>query len=106
MDWKMPFLSLGGRITLIQSCLSTSVTIFLSLFKILVLVVFKIEKLQRGFLWSRVGEGKIDHLISLGLVRKLKEYGGLGLRLISLRSQGNGYGGSLEKVLAFDIRLF
>ncbi|RVW96792.1 hypothetical protein CK203_026095 [Vitis vinifera] len=35
---------------------------FLSLFKIPALVAAKIERLQRDFLWSGVGEGKRDHL--------------------------------------------
>ena len=38
----------------------------------------KIEKLQRDFLWSRVGEGKRDHLVSWDVVCKPKVKGGLG----------------------------
>lgn len=58
---KCIFLSLGDKIKLIQSCLSHIPNCFLSLFKILVSVASKIEKLQRHFS-SR--EGKRDHLIS------------------------------------------
>ncbi|RVW46760.1 GTP-binding protein TypA/BipA-like [Vitis vinifera] len=61
--WIKTFLSLGGRITLIQSCLSHIPSYFLSLFKIPVSIASKIEKMQRDFLWSEVGEGKKDHLI-------------------------------------------
>ena len=43
--WKKAHLSLGGRITLIQSCLSHIPTYFLSLFKIPSSVVLKVEKL-------------------------------------------------------------
>ncbi|RVW34016.1 putative ribonuclease H protein [Vitis vinifera] len=61
--WKKAYLSLGGRITLIQSCLSHIPSYFLSLFKIPVSIASKIEKMQRDFLWSGAGEGKRDHLI-------------------------------------------
>ena len=48
--WKKAYLSLGGRITLIQSCLSHIPSYFLSLFKIPVSIASKIEKMQRDFL--------------------------------------------------------
>ncbi|KAJ9671271.1 hypothetical protein PVL29_027318 [Vitis rotundifolia] len=43
--WKKAFLSLGGRITLIQSCLSHIPSYFLSLFKISSSIASKIEKM-------------------------------------------------------------
>ena len=46
----------------------------------------KIERLQRDFLWSRVGECKRDHLISWDVVCKPKAKGGLGFGKISLRN--------------------
>ena len=61
--WKKAFLSLGGRITLIQSYLSHIPSYFLSLFKIPTSIASKIEKMQRDFLWFGAGEGKKDHLI-------------------------------------------
>ena len=48
--WQKAYLSFGGRITLIHSCLSHIPSCFLSLFKILALVAAKIERLQRDFL--------------------------------------------------------
>ncbi|RVW29636.1 hypothetical protein CK203_100953 [Vitis vinifera] len=76
--WKKTYLSLGGRITLIQSCLSHIPSYFLSLFKILVSIASKIEKMQRDFLWSGGG-----------------------------REERSPYqmGGSLEKGAVFGIRL-
>ncbi|KAL6343054.1 hypothetical protein AAG906_017866 [Vitis piasezkii] len=47
--WKKAFLSLGGRITLIQSCLSHIPSYFLSLFKIPASITSKIEKMQWSF---------------------------------------------------------
>ena len=84
--WKMTFLSLGGRITLIQSSLPHIPSYFLSLFKIPVSIALKIEKLQRDFLWSGVGKGKKDHLIRWDVVCRLKELGGLGFGKTSLRN--------------------
>ena len=80
-------MSLGGRITLIQSCLSHIPNYFLSLFKIPALVALRIEKIQREFLWSGSGEGKRDHLVKWDLVCRPKEFGGLGFGKISLRNQ-------------------
>ena len=79
--WKKAFLSLGGRITLIQSSLSHIPSYFLSLFKIPVSIVSEIGKLQRDFLWFGAGEGKKDHLIRWDVVCKQKE---LGFRKTSL----------------------
>ncbi|RVW80650.1 hypothetical protein CK203_044356 [Vitis vinifera] len=56
--WKKAYMSLGGRITLIQSCLSHIPSYFISLFKIPVSIASKIEKMQRDFLWSGAGKGR------------------------------------------------
>ncbi|RVX22620.1 putative ribonuclease H protein [Vitis vinifera] len=84
--WQKAYLSFGGRITLIQSCLTHMPCYFLSLFKIPASVAVRIERLQRDFLWSGVGEGKRDHLVSWDVVCKSKMKGGLGLGRISLRN--------------------
>ena len=60
--WKKAIMLLGGRITLIQTCLSYIPSYFLSLFRIPVLVAIRLEKLQRGFLWLGSGKGKKDLL--------------------------------------------
>ncbi|RVW87786.1 LINE-1 retrotransposable element ORF2 protein [Vitis vinifera] len=49
-------------------------------------VAAKIERLQRDFLWSGIGEGKKDHLVRWDVVCKPKEIGGLGFGNISLRN--------------------
>ena len=59
---------------------------FLYLFKLPVSVAAKIERLQRDFLWSGIGEGKKDHLVRWDVVCKSKEIGGLGFGNISLRN--------------------
>ena len=85
-ELQKAYLSFGGRITLIHSCLSHIPSYFLSLFKIPALVSAKIERLQRDLLWSGVGESKRDHLISWDVVCKSKAKGGLGFGKISLRN--------------------
>ncbi|WJZ80712.1 hypothetical protein VitviT2T_000609 [Vitis vinifera] len=84
--WQKAYLSFEGRITLIQSCLSHMPCYFLSLFKLPALVVAKIERLQRDFLWSGIREGKRDHLVRWDVVCKSKEIRDLGFGNISLRN--------------------
>ena len=43
--------------------------------------------MQRDFLWSSSGGGKMDHLVRWDLVCRLKEFGRLGFVKISLRNQ-------------------
>ena len=86
---KKAFLLLKGRIILIQSCLSHIPSYFLSLFRIPVLVAKRLEKLQRDFLWSGVGEGKKDDLLRWEVVCRSKEQGGLGLQKIYLKIHAN-----------------
>ncbi|KAL6321948.1 hypothetical protein AAG906_035857 [Vitis piasezkii] len=85
--WQKAYLSLGGRITLLHSCLSHIPSYFLSLFKIPSLVAAKVERMQRDFLWSGVGEGKRDHLVRWDVVCKPRVKGGLGIGKIPLRNR-------------------
>ena len=87
MDRKKTFLSLGSRITLIQSCLSHIPSYFLSLFKVPASIALRIKNLQKDFLWSGPGEGKRNHLVSWDMVCKLKESNGLRFGKISLRNK-------------------
>lgn len=57
-SWKVRYLSLGGRLTLVNSVLSAIPTYWLSLFKIPCWVIKKINRIRRDFLWSGTD---IDH---------------------------------------------
>ena len=59
---------------------------YLSLFKLPASVAAKIERLQRDFLWSGIGEGKRDHLVRWDVVCKPKAIRGLDFGNISLRN--------------------
>ncbi|RVW34900.1 putative ribonuclease H protein [Vitis vinifera] len=85
--WQKAYLSFGGRITLLHSCLSHIPSYFLSLFKNLASMAAKIERIQRDFLWSGVGKGKRDHLVRWEAVCKPRVIGGLGIGKIPLRNR-------------------
>ncbi|RVW59655.1 putative ribonuclease H protein [Vitis vinifera] len=85
--WQKAYLSLGGRITLLHSCLSHIPSYFLSLFKIPALMAAKVERMQRDFLWSGLGEGKRHHLVSWDAVCKPRVKRGLGIGNIPLRNR-------------------
>ena len=60
--WKAKYLSLSGRITLIQAALTNHPIYFMSIFKCSVEIINHIEKLRRDFLWHGK-EKKKFHLI-------------------------------------------
>ena len=82
-SWKSQFISKGGRLTLIQSTLSSLPIYCLSLFKMPVSICKRLEKIQREFLWSGGSLKKKIHLINWKTVCTEKKKGGLGLRRFS-----------------------
>ena len=60
--WKRHYLSKGERITLIKSTLVSIPIYQLSLFRMPKLVVKRLEKLQRDFLWGGGKPGKENPL--------------------------------------------
>uniref|UniRef100_A0A2N9GKR1 Reverse transcriptase domain-containing protein n=1 Tax=Fagus sylvatica TaxID=28930 RepID=A0A2N9GKR1_FAGSY len=78
--WKRLYLSKGGKVTLIKSTLSNLPTYFLSLFPILVGVAQRLEKIQRDFLWSGLGEELKFHLVSWPKICEPIYSGGLAIR--------------------------
>ncbi|KAK1277804.1 hypothetical protein QJS04_geneDACA023754 [Acorus gramineus] len=78
--WKGKLLSFGGRLTLLQAVLSNLPVFFMSIFKVPVGVLQKLEGLRRRFLWSRVhGEGCKSHLVRWDLVCSRRYLGGAGV---------------------------
>jgi hypothetical protein len=78
--WKILYLSKGGRLTLINSTISSLPTYFLSLFPIPMGVANRLEKLQRNFFWEGIGDGFKFYLVNWSMICSSKVSGGLGVR--------------------------
>ena len=63
-SWKSQYISKGGRLTLIQSTLSSLPIYCLSLFRMPVSICSRLEKIQREFLWSGCSMAKKTHLVN------------------------------------------
>ncbi|XP_028122010.1 uncharacterized protein LOC114319199 [Camellia sinensis] len=79
-SWKKRYLSLGGRITLIKSVLSSLPIYYMSLFKIPTQVANLIDKYQRSFLWGDSDAKRKLHLLNWEACSVSKHFGGLGFR--------------------------
>ncbi|GLT39105.1 hypothetical protein SLA2020_133120 [Shorea laevis] len=80
LGWKGRYLSFGGRITLINSVLSSLPVFLMSVFLIPKGTLTSIDKMRRSFLWGGEGEGKKINWVKWEKVCKDKECGGLGVR--------------------------
>ena len=83
-SWKSQYISKGGRLTLIQSTLSSLPIYCLSLFRMPISICSRLEKIQRDFLWSGSSMAKKTHLVNWKTVCTEKKKGGLGLRRFSI----------------------
>ena len=83
-SWKSQYISKDGRLTLIQSTLSSLPIYCLSLFRMLGSICSRLEKIQREFLWSGGSLAKKTHLVNWKTVCTEKKKGGLGLRRFSI----------------------
>lgn len=78
--WKENMLSIGGRSTLINSVLSSIPLYTLSIYRVHVGVINKIDKIRRRFLWQGTTIGRKKYsLVNWYKVCLSKEYGGLGI---------------------------
>lgn len=80
--WKRRHLSLGGRVTLINSILNSLPTFFLSFFKAPKKVIKTIVSLQRNFLWGGSEEKRKIAWVRWEKVCLPKKEGGLGIKNI------------------------
>lgn len=76
--WNKLYLSMGGRITLITSTLSSLPMYFLSLFAMQASTANWFEKQQRHFLWEGLGNEVKHHLVNWKTVSQFQA-GGLGV---------------------------
>ena len=83
-SWKSQYISKAGRLTLIQSTLSSLPIYCLSLFRMPVSICSRLEKIQREYLWGGGSLVKKTHLVNWKTVCTEKKKGGLGLRRFSI----------------------
>jgi mannosylglycoprotein endo-beta-mannosidase len=84
LSWRNKYVSLGGRIVLINSVLNSMPIFHLSFLKLPCKVRKKIVSIQREFLWGGARGGKKVSWVRWGVVCKAKKNGGLGVRDIDL----------------------
>ena len=75
--WKRQYISKGGRLTLIQSTLSSMPIYFISLFYLPRKARLRLEKIQRDFLWDGGTLTQKSHLVRWNLICLDKKKGGL-----------------------------
>jgi hypothetical protein len=78
--WRSRYVSLGGRIVLINSVLNSIPIFYLSFLKLPVVVLKKLIRIQREFLWGGVKGGRKVSWVKWSEVCRPKCQGGLGVR--------------------------
>lgn len=78
--WAARFLSIAGRLVLLNSILSSMPMHYMSVIRLPEWVINEIDKIRRQFLWKGASEqGKGYHLVDWQTVCKPKDIGGLGI---------------------------
>jgi len=85
--WKAQYLSMGGRLVLINSVLDSLPTYMMSLFPIPARVIQRLDKIRRSFLWQGNKEKKVFHLVKWKSLTVAKRQGGLGIRNLKNQSK-------------------
>jgi Reverse transcriptase (RNA-dependent DNA polymerase) len=80
-QWKGNHLSLGGRLVLLNSVLSSITLYYISLFKIPAWVLSRIDQIRKRFLWAGVNSSTTRkyYLVRWATVCRAKEFGGWGI---------------------------
>jgi hypothetical protein len=80
-QWKGKHLSLGGRLVLLNSVLSSIPLYYISLFKIAAWVLFRIDQIRKRFLWAGVNSSTTRkyYLVRWATICRAKEFGGWGV---------------------------
>jgi hypothetical protein len=79
-SWGNRYVSLGGRTVLINSVLNSIPIFYLSFLKMSVVVIKKITRIQREFLWGGVKGGRKISWVNWKNVCMPRSQGGLGVR--------------------------
>jgi hypothetical protein len=81
-SWKSRHLSMGGRLVLLRSVLSSIPVYFLSFFKAPIGTISSLESIFKSFLWGGCEDSRKIHWISWDKICREREEGGLGVRRI------------------------
>ena len=76
-------MSIAGRVTLINSCLSNSFIYHMSMYLPPKIIVKNLNKQRRCFLWQGGGRKRKYHLVKWTNICRRKKKGGLGIKNIS-----------------------
>lgn len=79
-NWKRQYLSLDGKIILVNSVLDALPTYVMSLFPIPSKVLKRLDSLRRNFIWQGNKVKKANHLVKWECLITNKKDGGLGIR--------------------------
>jgi hypothetical protein len=79
-DWQYRYVSLGGRVILLNSLLNSILIFYLSFMKMPINIWKQIVKLQRQFLWGGTNRQRKIPWVSWANVCKSKADGGLGIK--------------------------
>ena len=93
-NWKTQYISLGGRVTLINSVLDSLPTYVMSLFPMPAKVEERLDKLRTDFLWKAIKKGRVCiqsssrlHSYINNLAQLHKQSGGLRIRNLGLQKR-------------------
>jgi hypothetical protein len=86
-SWKVKYVSISGRLVLINSILSSLSIFMLSFFKIPKGVLEKIDYFISRFFWQNDSQKKKYRLTKWIIVCQLKDQGGLGIQNLEIQKQ-------------------
>lgn len=81
------YLSLWGRLTLVNSVLDALPTYMMSLFPMPLNVANKLDEVGRNFLWQGNSPTKKIHLVKWDIVTKCKKEGGISVKNLRIQKQ-------------------
>jgi hypothetical protein len=86
-SWKEKYISVGGRLVLINSILSSLPMFMLSFFEILKGVLEKIDYFRSRFFWQNDSQIKKYRLAKWSIVCQTKDQGGLDIQNLEIRNK-------------------